>query len=145
MELTLPAPYRDGYRFVYWEGSRYNAGDKYTVNGDHLFTAIWEKIDDGGSPSEDTPGEGDTPGKKDDDPSGKKDDGKDSKDDPEEPKPAPSNNDEEASVSQSASSGTAHRVAAVQTGDAAPTAFWILILALSLCLGAMSVSMRKKG
>ena len=46
--ITLPAPVRDGYTFDYWEGSRYNAGDKYTVTGDHTFTAVWKAADNGG-------------------------------------------------------------------------------------------------
>ena len=53
--ITLPAPTREGYTFDYWEGSRYNAGDSYTVNGDHTFTAQWKK-------NSTTPGTGD-PGK----------------------------------------------------------------------------------
>ncbi|MBP3899008.1 MAG: InlB B-repeat-containing protein [Mogibacterium sp.] len=40
--ITLPAPTRDGYTFDYWEGSKYNAGDKYTVTGDHTFKAVWK-------------------------------------------------------------------------------------------------------
>ena len=40
--ITLPEPERDGYVFDYWQGSRYNAGDRYTVNGDHTFTAVWK-------------------------------------------------------------------------------------------------------
>ena len=40
--ITLPAPTRDGYTFDYWEGSKYNAGDKYTVNGNHTFKAVWK-------------------------------------------------------------------------------------------------------
>ena len=40
--ITLPAPARDGYTFDYWEGSKYNAGDKYTVTGDHTFKAVWK-------------------------------------------------------------------------------------------------------
>ena len=40
--ITLPAPTRDGYTFDYWEGSKYNAGDQYTVNGDHTFKAVWK-------------------------------------------------------------------------------------------------------
>ena len=40
--ITLPEPTRDGYTFDYWEGSRYNAGDKYTVTGDHTFKAVWK-------------------------------------------------------------------------------------------------------
>ena len=50
--ITIPkAPVRDGYTFKYWKGSEYHPGDKYTVEGDHTFTAVWEKNtdDDGGS------------------------------------------------------------------------------------------------
>lgn len=35
------APSRDGYSFHYWQGSSYRPGDKYTVTGDHTFTAVW--------------------------------------------------------------------------------------------------------
>ena len=42
--ITIPeAPVRDGYTFKYWKGSEYYPGDKYTVEGDHAFTAVWEK------------------------------------------------------------------------------------------------------
>ena len=47
--ITLPAPTRDGYTFDYWEGSKYYAGDEYTVNGDHSFKAVWKTADNGGS------------------------------------------------------------------------------------------------
>lgn len=47
--ITLPEPARDGYTFDYWEGSRYNAGDKYTVTADHTFKAVWKTADKGGS------------------------------------------------------------------------------------------------
>lgn len=40
--ITLPAPTKDGYTFDYWEGSKYYAGDTYTVNGDHTFKAVWK-------------------------------------------------------------------------------------------------------
>lgn len=40
------APTRDGYRFLYWKGSEYQAGASYTVKGDHTFTAVWEKEED---------------------------------------------------------------------------------------------------
>lgn len=36
------APTREGYKFLYWEGSSYNPGEKYTVTEDHVFTAKWE-------------------------------------------------------------------------------------------------------
>lgn len=59
--ITLPAPTREGYEFDYWEGSRYNAGDEYTVTEDHTFTAQWkaveENTDDGSKDTE--PGTGD--------------------------------------------------------------------------------------
>ena len=42
--INLPTPTRDGYDFLYWEGSRYDAGEEYTVLGAHSFTAIWEEI-----------------------------------------------------------------------------------------------------
>lgn len=43
--ITLPdAPVKDGYTFLYWEGSKYNPGDKYKVTGaDHTFIAVWQK------------------------------------------------------------------------------------------------------
>ena len=40
--ITLPSPTRSGYKFDYWEGSKYNAGDKYTVTADHTFKAVWK-------------------------------------------------------------------------------------------------------
>lgn len=52
--ITLPSPTREGYTFDYWEGSRYNAGDRYTVNGDRTFTAQWKK--NSATPGTDDPG-----------------------------------------------------------------------------------------
>ncbi len=37
------APTRDGYEFLYWQGSEYQPGDKYTVTEDHTFTAMWKE------------------------------------------------------------------------------------------------------
>lgn len=37
-------PVRDGYKFLYWEGSKYNPGDSLTVTEDHKLTAVWEEI-----------------------------------------------------------------------------------------------------
>ncbi len=39
----LEAPVRSGYTFQYWKGSEYQPGDKYVVEGDHTFTAVWEE------------------------------------------------------------------------------------------------------
>lgn len=42
--VKLPkAPKRDDYTFKYWKGSEYAAGADYKVEGDHTFTATWEK------------------------------------------------------------------------------------------------------
>ena len=47
-ELTVikipKAPTKDGYKFLYWQGSVYYPGDDYTVTKPHTFTAIWGKI-----------------------------------------------------------------------------------------------------
>ena len=54
--FVLPLPAREGYEFDYWEGSRYEAGAEYKVEGDHTFKAIWrlpETTDTGDTPSED--------------------------------------------------------------------------------------------
>lgn len=39
--ITMPGPARKGYTFRYWKGSRYEAGQKYTVTEDHTFTAYF--------------------------------------------------------------------------------------------------------
>ena len=45
--ITLPgAPEKEGYRFLYWKGSRYEAGAEYTVTGPHDFTAEWEAVEE---------------------------------------------------------------------------------------------------
>ncbi len=44
--IKLPEPNKDGYVFAFWQGSRYYAGQSYTVTGDHRFKAIWNKISD---------------------------------------------------------------------------------------------------
>ena len=42
--FVLPLPTREGYRFLYWQGSIYYAGDEYVVSESHVFTAVWEEI-----------------------------------------------------------------------------------------------------
>lgn len=39
----IKAPKKEGYKFLYWKGSKYNPDDKYTVKGNHTFVAVWEK------------------------------------------------------------------------------------------------------
>lgn len=39
----IPAPIREGYKFLYWKGSEYNPGDTYTVKNSHIFVAQWNK------------------------------------------------------------------------------------------------------
>ena len=41
--ITLPLPLREGYTFYFWKGSRYKAGQKYKVEGNHTFVARWKK------------------------------------------------------------------------------------------------------
>ena len=43
--FTLPeAPIKDGYTFLYWQGSKYNPGEQYLVTElDLTFTAVWQK------------------------------------------------------------------------------------------------------
>ncbi len=40
----IDAPLRDGYEFVYWQGSKYYSNDNYKVTDNHTFTAKWKKI-----------------------------------------------------------------------------------------------------
>lgn len=51
-EITLPEPDREGYIFDYWEGSKHYAGDRYTVDGDHTFKAVWKTADKNGTDEE---------------------------------------------------------------------------------------------
>ena len=45
LAITIPeAPVREGWKFLYWQGSAYHPGEKYIVTGDHTFTARWEAI-----------------------------------------------------------------------------------------------------
>ena len=45
--IEIPkAPTRDGCTFKYWKGSEYYPGDKYKVEGNHTFTAVWEDKSD---------------------------------------------------------------------------------------------------
>ena len=46
------APSREGYEFLYWKGSEYQPGDKYTVAEDHVFTAQWKNNAKPGDPDD---------------------------------------------------------------------------------------------
>ena len=52
--ITLPTPVREGYEFLYWEGSRYYGGDSYKVAGPHSFRAIWKKKEPAPEPAAET-------------------------------------------------------------------------------------------
>ena len=42
--VTMPAaPTRDGYAFKCWKDPELSPGDRYKVEGDHAFTAVWEQ------------------------------------------------------------------------------------------------------
>ncbi|MDO5026928.1 MAG: hypothetical protein Q4E50_03745, partial [Tissierellia bacterium] len=46
-EIEIPqGPEKEGYRFLYWKGSEYYPGDKYLVEGNHEFEAVYEKIEE---------------------------------------------------------------------------------------------------
>ena len=67
--ITIPAaPTREGYKFTYWKGSEYHPGDSYKVEGDHTFTAQWEKVSSSseGTDSGSSGGSTSDDGKKDD-------------------------------------------------------------------------------
>lgn len=49
----IEAPTFEGHTFLYWQGSEFQPGDKYTANANHTFTAIWK---------ENKPGSNGTPG-----------------------------------------------------------------------------------
>ena len=58
------APVREGYTFLYWKGSEYRPGDKYTVTKDHTFEAQWKKKSGPApTPAPDDPSGGSTPAK----------------------------------------------------------------------------------
>ena len=61
--ITIPAPpEREGYKFLYWEGSKYYPGDEYQVTEPHSFKAVWEKEDDPDEPDDpEKPDEPDKP------------------------------------------------------------------------------------
>ena len=39
------APSKEGYKFLYWEGSKYYPGDNLVMKQDHTLTARWEKVE----------------------------------------------------------------------------------------------------
>lgn len=54
----IDAPVREGYRFLYWQGSRFSPGDAFQVpEGGHTFTAVWEKADSAQPKLRETPRE----------------------------------------------------------------------------------------
>ena len=51
----LGTPTRDGYKFLYWQGSQYNPGGNYLVEGANTFTAVWEEVTEEKEESAPTP------------------------------------------------------------------------------------------
>ena len=56
--ITLPKPSRKGYKFNYWKGSKYKAGDKYTVKENHTLVAQWNKKSGASDSDSDKSGKG---------------------------------------------------------------------------------------
>ena len=59
----VEAPTCEGYDFLYWKGSEYQPGDKYTVTEDHTFIAQWSDPDEPSKPDSDPDEEEDKPSK----------------------------------------------------------------------------------
>ena len=123
--LTLPVPVREGYRFAYWKGSRYNGGDQYQVTGDHTFTAVWEKIEEEEKEEE----KEDTPKKK-----------AEESDDSEEEQQSAS----QSSEKKESTPAVVRRVEAVQTADTNPLVFWYMLFILSLIAASGAAVYRRK-
>ena len=121
--IVLPAPTREGYTFDYWQGSRYNAGDKYTVKEDHTFTAQWKQDEkDNDKDDEDKDDKKDDPGKD-------KSDGNDKSKD----KDKPGGNDKSDEKDKSA-----------KTGDDSLLLFWFIAVAAgTLVLIAVALKRRR--
>lgn len=151
-QITLPTPVRDGYEFAYWEGSRYNAGDSYTVLGDHIFKAIWNKIaediDNPDKPDDEKPGDNtdsepekpentdsetedpentdsETPGNTESE--SEESDGKQ-----EESVPAPA----AVNARRTSAPAAAQQTVPARTADTNPLAFWFLMMAASMSAAA---------
>ena len=44
--IIIPeGPAKKGYKFLYWKGSEYYPGQKYKIDGNHTFVAMYEKLD----------------------------------------------------------------------------------------------------
>ena len=127
------APARDGYEFLYWEGSKYHPGDKYTVTENHTFTAQWKEVkspddpEDPYTPSDpDDPEDPDTPS----DPS--------DPDTPAEPD-KPSEPSRPANPEKTSSPGRP-----VPSGDNENAGLWIGLATLSLFGIAVDVVLRRR-
>jgi hypothetical protein len=119
--IALPEPTREGYRFAYWEGSRYNAGDVFMVTADHIFKAIWEKISGAEAPSEPVNVQPETAAKE-----------------------APAKEPAAATAQSSTVSKKTTGKAAPLTGDETPTDIYLMLLVLSGLTGMFLIRSRKQ-
>ncbi|MDO4803809.1 MAG: InlB B-repeat-containing protein [Lachnospiraceae bacterium] len=130
--IKLPAPTREGYIFAYWEGSRFNAGDPFTVLGDHVFKAVWKKKADENTKPEDKKPEDKKPEKK---------------EYQQEVRETAANTLTKVSSSSTLkkATDTLQRAKAADTADTTPIAFWLFIMAVSMsAMVAMTARSRQK-
>ena len=125
---------REGYTFAYWQGSRYQPGDEYTVKEDHTFTAIWVKnnspdddSDNNNDNDNDTIDDGDNDDNNDDNTIKKK-----------EKKLVSPKTTTKPTATRVTSSGTA------STGDDINLALWLASVLTSLIAVAGSAATRKR-
>ena len=124
--FILPLPTREGYRFLYWQGSMYYAGDGFDVIGNHLFTAIWEKIE-GNEENED-------------------DDDDDDEDIEEKPDNKGDENTEQGNEPESpyGATGTNAGSGLPQTGDYMPAVPLVLLASVALLFMVLSLRRRQR-
>lgn len=152
--INLPgAPTREGYTFLYWRGSRYDAGASYTIDGAHTFTAVWEKNPE--EPAEDPEQDSEEP-KQDPEEAPGQEPGQDSEQEPEQDStpekkddsatsdtPAADKNASDANQSKTVDGNKATSKGAPETGDNNSIAFWTALLVLQMGLVA-AMPLRKR-
>ena len=127
------APVREGFEFLYWKGSEYHPGDKYTVTENHTFTAEWKEA---GSP--DDPKDPDAPS----DPS--EPDNPEDPDTPSDPnKPNnPKKPSEPSKIDNPDKPNSSRRI--VRTADNEKIGVWFGLMMLSLFAIMIEIKLRRR-
>ncbi len=132
--IIIPAaPSREGYEFKFWKGSEYYPGDKYTVEDDHTFTAVWEQKP---TPKPDDPDEGTDPGGE-----VKPDDGTNPNG---EVKPSDGSTSPDSSSTKPTSQQTSQKASSAKTGDAFSHAILAFLAALVALAAGVALAARHR-